>query len=129
MHGTVSVNTLNLLLKVENNTQYVTYLGCADFVERNKDERLQETAERQVIAISECNQYQQRHLGNKDEQAEDERPAFLRREIQNEEIRREVVADVPPRHMVEVGLLEKLVAIATGEDVIKHYSVRIEQNM
>ena len=91
---------------------YITYLGCADFVESYKDERLHKAAERQVVAIPERNQQQERHLGDKDEQAEDERTATLRGEIEHEEIRREVVTDISPRHMVEVGLLEKLVAIA-----------------
>ena len=93
-----------------------THLGRTDFVECHENERLQKAAERQIIAISERNQQQERHLGNKDGQTEKERPLLLRCQIEHQEIWREIVTDVSPCHMVEVGLLEKLVAIATRKD-------------
>ena len=93
-----------------------THLGCTDFVECHENERLQKAAERQIIAISERNQQQERHLGNKDSQAEKERPLLFRCEIEHEKIWGEVMTDVSSCHMVEVGLLEKLVAIATRKD-------------
>lgn len=86
-------------------------LGRTDFVECHEYECLQKAAEWQIIAISECNQQQERHLGNKDKQTKKERPMFLRCEIEHEEIWGEIVTDVSSCHVVEVRLLKKLVAI------------------
>ena len=92
-------------------------LNDAHLVIRDEDDRLAEEAEGEVLVVAELggdgdHQDELRHEG---EEA-DADVLLVHGEVQHVEVGREVVADVPPRDVVEVGLVQEVAAEAAVEE-------------
>ena len=98
-------------------TQHPSRLIDAHLVVRDEDDRLAEEAEGEVLVVAELggdgdHQDELRHEG---EEA-DADVLLVDGEVQHVEVGREVVADVPPRDVVEVGLVQEVAAEAAVEE-------------
>ena len=91
--------------------------NVAHLVVRDEDDGLAEEAEGEVLVVAELggdgdHQDELRHEG---EEA-DADVLLVHGEVQHVEVGREVVADVPPRDVVEVGLVQEVAAEAAVEE-------------
>lgn len=87
------------------------HLGGADFVEGDKDGGVEEAAEGQVCVEGQGDQKQQQGLGQEGSQTQGQAPGAVCSQVQHVEVRGEVVADVPPRQVVQVGFVEEVPAV------------------
>ena len=92
-------------------------LNDAHLVVRDEDDGLAEEAEGEVLVVAELggdgdHQDELRHEG---EEA-DADVLLVDGEVQHVEVGREVVSDVPPRDVVEVGLVQEVAAEAAVEE-------------
>ena len=91
--------------------------NVAHLVVRDEDDRLAEEAEGEVLVVAELggdgdHQDELRHEG---EEA-DADVLLVHGEVQHVEVGRKVVADVAPRDVVEVGLVQEVAAEAAVEE-------------
>lgn len=74
---------------------------------------MEETAKDKVSVVGERHGRKQDELGQERGDPQGEAPLALRSQIQHVEVGRKVVADVPPRQVIEVGVLQKLPTVFT----------------
>jgi len=91
------------------------YLSCAHFVPGNKGKRLQEGAEKDVLAKAASDRKDQGQLRDKRQDSDQGARRGREGQVNVVEPEREVVAVVLAGHMVEIGLEEELVSVA-GRD-------------
>ena len=92
-------------------------LNVAHLVVRDEDDRLAEEAEGEVLVVAELggdgdHQDELRHEGDE----ADADVLLIHGEVQHVEVGRKVVADVAPRDVVEVGLVQEVAAEAAVEE-------------
>ena len=97
--------------------KYFVRSDHAHLVVRDEDDRLAKEAERQVVVVAELggdgeHQDDLRHEG----QQADADVLLVHGEVQHVEVGGEVVPDVPPGYVVQVGLVQEVAAEAAVEE-------------
>lgn len=91
------------------------YLSCAHFVPGNKGKRLQEGAEKYILAKAASDREDQGQLRDKRQDSDQGACRGREGQVNVVEPEREVVAVVLAGHMVQIGLEEELVSVAGRE--------------